>query len=450
MCNSDRINGLVDVNSFDMDMSKVFKSSLGIKYPSMRDHVLHSGIKWLEGRSDDDGAEGLWRIHDNLYDLTNFIKTHPGGRDWIELTKGTDITEAFESHHLSDKAEQLLPKYYVRKARTKRNFPWTFHEDGFYKSLKRNIVKELERLPQKSITKSKVLTDSLMVFYFSLFLISVYFKSFLCGILSGLCLGLLTVAAHNYFHQKDNFRRFYFDFSMMCSREWRISHVLSHHMYTNTISDLEVSTVEPFFQYLPGEKTFMVKYVSWIYGPLVYALLFIGSYLKTIPYNSSKLSILLPYSPLLLSWILTSQPILYCIMMFIWIITIASIHFSIVGLNAAHHHPDIFHDGDAIRPTSELDWGVFQLDAVMDRKDITGSHFLVLTNFGDHALHHLFPTLDHGILNDLYPVFIKTCKEFGVDWKLESQLELMKGQYRQLARDQPNKKIPKTMLKTSL
>lgn len=35
----------------------------------------------------DDKADGLWRIHNTIYDLNDFIKSHPGGSDWIELTK---------------------------------------------------------------------------------------------------------------------------------------------------------------------------------------------------------------------------------------------------------------------------------------------------------------------------------------------------------------------------
>lgn len=88
-----------------------------------------------------------------------------------------------------------------------------------------------------------------------------------------------------------------------------------------------------------------------------------------------------------------------------------------------------------------MDWGIFQLDTVMDRTDITGSHFLVLTNFGDHALHHLFPTIDHGQLEYLYPVFLNTCKKFGLTWRSVSQIDLVKGQYEQLLRTEPNKTV---------
>lgn len=56
-------------------------------YPSLRDNPLKSSDQWLKGKAMDDGAEGLWRIHDKLYDLTDFIKIHPGGEGWLRWTK---------------------------------------------------------------------------------------------------------------------------------------------------------------------------------------------------------------------------------------------------------------------------------------------------------------------------------------------------------------------------
>lgn len=58
-----------------------------LKYPSLRDSGPKDPVQWLTGKALDDGAEGLWRVHDKLYDLTSFIKNHPGGEEWLELTK---------------------------------------------------------------------------------------------------------------------------------------------------------------------------------------------------------------------------------------------------------------------------------------------------------------------------------------------------------------------------
>lgn len=78
----------------------------------------------------------------------------------------------------------------------------------------------------------------------------------------------------------------------------------------------------------------------------------------------------------------------------------------------------------------------------MDRTDITGSIFLVLTNFGDHGLHHLFPTIDHAYLPHLYPVLDEVCKEFKIKLRFTTQWDLIKGQFRQLLNTTPNPKSP--------
>ena len=40
----------------------------------------------------------------------------PGGQDWILLTKGTDITEAFETSHAFGVSPKLLQKFFVKEA----------------------------------------------------------------------------------------------------------------------------------------------------------------------------------------------------------------------------------------------------------------------------------------------------------------------------------------------
>ena len=59
--------------------------------------------------------------------------------------QGTDVTEAFESHHITSRAVDLLPKFFIREARQPRNSPYTFHEDGFYRTLKRRAAPVLAR-----------------------------------------------------------------------------------------------------------------------------------------------------------------------------------------------------------------------------------------------------------------------------------------------------------------
>lgn len=112
----------------------------------------------------------------------------------------------------------MLQKYYVKNAKTKRNSPFTFKEDGFYRTLKREVQTIIKDLPRQPINTSAVFTDSLLGFAFLFGVLANYYWSYWLALLSGVFLACLTIASHNYFHQKDNFRMHYFNFSLMNTR----------------------------------------------------------------------------------------------------------------------------------------------------------------------------------------------------------------------------------------
>ena len=103
------------------------------------------------------------------------------------------------------------------------------------------------------------------------------------------------------------------------------------------------------------------------------------------------------------------------------------------SLIATHRHPLLYHAGDESHPTSR-DWGIHQLDTVRDVEK-SPNLFWVATTFGNHLLHHLFPTVDHSKLDLLWPALIGTCHEFGLDYQYMSQINMLAGLSRQLARE---------------
>lgn len=90
--------------------------------------------------------------------------------------------------------------------------------------------------------------------------------------------------------------------------------------------------------------------------------------------------------------------------------------------------------------SEDLDWGIYSVDTVMDRPEIRASKFFALTNFADHGLHHLFPTIDAGYLPELYDDFYKTMIEFEVECACRPWFfEFITGQFQQLIREEPQK-----------
>lgn len=118
-------------------------------------------------------------------------------------------------HHIKGVAETLLNKYRVRKAQSPRLSPYTFEDDGFYRTLKRNVSEQLKSIPKKAITISGLYTDSLLLGTFLFSILACRFWSYWFAAAAGYFLASVTVAAHNYFHQKDNIRMYYFNFSLM-------------------------------------------------------------------------------------------------------------------------------------------------------------------------------------------------------------------------------------------
>lgn len=125
------------------------------------------------------------------------------------------MTEAFEVHHLSTYPEELLKKFYVRDAKTKRNGPFTFKEDGFYRTLKREIRDVVKNVPKQPSNTTNFMIDALLLGTFVFSILAAAYWNHLLGIIAGMFLAMTTIAAHNYFHRRDNFRMYYFQFSLM-------------------------------------------------------------------------------------------------------------------------------------------------------------------------------------------------------------------------------------------
>ncbi|XP_061398766.1 cytochrome b5-related protein-like [Musca vetustissima] len=418
------------------------KSAIARKSPTYRQWIFSTIPRWLEGKRQDDEAEGLWRIYDNLYDLHNFMDRHPGGRFWLEQTRGLDITEAFEIHHIRGVPEALLKKYFIRQASKPRNYVLTFDENGFYRTLKGRVGEHLKDMDYGPRKRTSFYHLTLLMFSLLLALISTRLDYIVVEVLTGLFLVWQAVAAHNYFHQRDNWQMYSFNLTLMNFADWRISHAMSHHIYTNSLYDLEMALPEPFLCWIPSREVASKprRLLSLLLQPLVYALLFFASFAQRavrsiVTTNELYWHDIIGFNLPALMWLCSALSPAEVLLKWSRIIMFASFIFSSISFNGAHHIPSHFHDGDALR--SDRDWGIFQLQTITDRSDIKGNHFWTLTHFGDHILHHFFPTLDHGMLPQLYPILEKTLEEFkgsGGELRELSFLKHIVEQNRQLLR----------------
>ncbi|KAM3967153.1 cytochrome b5-related protein [Aphomia sociella] len=436
-------------NAQTMTSDKRQTSFPQLQYPALRDTNPKIPEQWLKGKQIQDGAENLWRIHGSLYDLTDFVSKHPGGSQWITSTKGTDITELFYTHHLKGVAEKILPKYYKKHATTPRNSPFTFKEDGFYMTLRAKVMEKIKEIPKSIRKQSDMVTNFILTVCIVISPLSCYAwtKSYFLGvtltILNGYTLSNLITCAHNYFHRTDSWRVYLFNLGGMSYKEWRISHAMSHHMHTNTLQDIELTMFEPFLAFMPYKDKPFWSRLGAFYWPVVYPFVQLimtikGFVVSLLEIEGKKIEWTHILSLSLPTWMYLASGSPLTLVLPVWIVTMmtSSLFFIVYGLTAGHHAHSNFFDGDIPR-SENLDWGVHQLDTIMENEDHT-DHFRSLTRFGNHALHHLFPTLDHAELKYLYPTLLEHCEKFELQLHSHTFYEAIISKSKQLWRNQPN------------
>lgn len=140
---------------------------------------------------------------------------------------------------------------------------------------------------------------------------------------------------------------------------------------------------------------------------------------------------LLPFVLPSIMFIFGNSSIASVLSVWLKIILTSSFFFGLIGLNAGHHHNNVFHDGDELR---SLDFGIYQLASVVEKSEGKNYPFMTLMTYGNHTLHHFFPTVDNAVLPQLDDLLIETCLEFKIELEELPFLKLLVGHFKQLAR----------------
>jgi len=184
----------------------------------------------------------LWRLDSQFYDLTAFIKAHPGGPLPLSQSMGTDISALFHSHHMRGVPETLLAKYRVAKPNPDdvaaiEACDYTFEENGFFQECKRRVQAMGMTTGVAAVTWPYVFKVSAV---FGAFLGSWYAVCFLplgptvialafINMWTRMC---LTGIGHEAIHGRmQNWLTWeFFDMTMLFpSDSWHLEHVTQHH-----------------------------------------------------------------------------------------------------------------------------------------------------------------------------------------------------------------------------
>jgi acyl-lipid (8-3)-desaturase len=187
-----------------------------------------------------------------VYDITDWLEKHPGGRDVLLLAAGRDITDLFKSYHpFSKTAATVLERYAIGKV-SSTEFPQYKPDSGFYAEVCDRVGKYFK----KTGKDYKDPTQSLV--YFAIFLTLAYFmfmtaydqsRSWMIRMLAAAAYGVLQALPqlhimHDCSHSAMShkpwawkiFGRLSLDwFGGSSISSWHNQHVVGHHIYTNVL-----------------------------------------------------------------------------------------------------------------------------------------------------------------------------------------------------------------------
>jgi hypothetical protein len=99
---------------------------------------------------------------------------HPGGKNWLTMTRGQDVTDFFIIHHLNEaKARETLNKYYVGETKNKVS-RYSYEEDGLYRTVKKRVLSRLSIEEIQSERLSKIYAFVFLAFFFISLAVTAY------------------------------------------------------------------------------------------------------------------------------------------------------------------------------------------------------------------------------------------------------------------------------------
>ena len=407
-------------------------------------------------RLTDTAGSRLWRIHDKYFDLTDFAESHPGGKEWLERTRGWDITEAVQSHHVRLSWSQLyrmIKKYEVPAPDGLEAVPpqrFCFDEDGFYGTLRQRAAAYLKQAgaptgkPPASIVALNV---SFVVLWATVASLAVWLVSPLLAACAGFLLLSVWGVGHNFLHQGSRAPgarlRYVMGLTGVCSPDFQITHCLSHHLTPNTTLDIEVYAFKAVkLHWLPSERG-NSPLVQRALALVVFALLIpttLGQRVVGVLKRERSVhgeDFLLP--AVVAVFALAAPTVATGLGLAFVMYATFGVVISVIGL-IVHHGASAdegrllaWHDGDG-RPLAR-DWAAFEIAATTDHST-RANQFVSLLLFGNlnhHVAHHLWPAVDHSWHAGLMREVIRpTCDEYGVAYVEYGALQLLGAYVRHL------------------
>jgi len=231
-----------------------------------------------------------YKIHDKLYDLTDFVNIHPGGTDMFQnLKTDTDITPMLYMYHKDPKAilATVLPKYEIPLTTdTLIEYPTNYTYDS-YCELKKLVYDEirLTKIPLYWSNQEIAYNAGMLAVYVGLWAYCFWNANnlshgWIC-LLACMNMGNAGIVFHETSHyagfknQKLNSMLSYLVMSpIITTEDWKYDHNYLHHSFTNTEYDGDYEKGKLFIRHSNAQTHHFQHRVQFLYAYMIFV--FVG------------------------------------------------------------------------------------------------------------------------------------------------------------------------------
>jgi fatty acid desaturase len=164
-------------------------------------------------------------FEDKRWDITDWIQTHPGGKQMLLSADGCDITEVFKSYHTMNNFSHINGIKFIDHA-TPTHKPYIFTDS--YRKMQKTLYQN---------TPSVTCFDPWDIVMWMSFVAYLYDIN---PVISGILLIILGSFGHQYVHISSH-KSSMLTLVGFISNQWRDEHVFQHHPWTNTEHDPDLN-----------------------------------------------------------------------------------------------------------------------------------------------------------------------------------------------------------------
>uniref|UniRef100_A0A7S1T8A7 Cytochrome b5 heme-binding domain-containing protein n=1 Tax=Compsopogon caeruleus TaxID=31354 RepID=A0A7S1T8A7_9RHOD len=423
-------------------------------------------LSWQEVAQHNTDESAWIAVDGKVYDVTDYIDSHPGGREMLLLSVGRDATDLFRSYHpFTDKPRRIMEKFYIGEMVTYEHPVYT-PDTGFYKEVCQEVGEYFRSRGIDHKSPKNMFYKMLPVYV--VFAGTVYFTfmterlpmslrvvlAAAVGILQGVPLtGWMHDCSHASLGHSENWwwtiGRLSLDWVCGSSMlAWRNQHVIGHHVYTNVFGadpDLPGSKDSDVRRLVPEQIWKEVYAYQHLYMPPLYGLLVfksrttditeVFSTLKNGPIRVNPISlqdVLRQFaSKIFWFWYRVVVPHSICKMPLSQILPLFVVTEIFTGYWLAFNF-QVSHVSDEAeflassadkggeKPIHTLisdEWAISQVKTSLDysHNDPVATYLSGALNY--QVAHHLLPTVSQHYYPEITPIIMRICAKWNVEYK---------------------------------